>query len=125
MAGWLGGWVGGWLVDRLLYKTAVYGRTFWGSNPSGCPAHLTSPAQSHLGPAVQIKPPQGSGCEDTQQAGLSRYSARHDGVWTEPIRVLPPPSGPPSAAASTVQGVGEARSRASDKIEKENYTRLF
>ena len=72
-------------------KTAVGDRTFWGSNPSGCPARLTSPLQSHLGPADQIKPPQGGGCEDTQQAGLSRHPARHSGVWTGPIHAAAGP----------------------------------
>ena len=84
-------------------KTVVGDRTFWGSNPSGCPARLTSPPQSHLGPAVQIKPLRSGGCEDAPPAGLSRYPARHDGVWTGPIHVLPAPSGLPTVAASMVQ----------------------
>ena len=93
MSGESAGPVCGWMerVWAGALETAVDGRTFWGSNPSGCPVRLTSPPQSHLGPAVQIKPLQGGGCEDTQQAGLSRCLARHGGVWTRPIRAAASP----------------------------------
>ena len=102
MSGESAGPVCGWMerVWAGALETAVDGRTFWGSNPSGCPARLTSPPQSHLGPAVQIKPLRSGGCEDAQPTGLSRYPARHGGVWTGPIHVLPAPSGPPTMAAS-------------------------
>ena len=105
MSGESAGPVCGWMerVWAGALETAVDGRTFWGSNPSGCPARLTSPPQSHLGPAVQIKPLRSGGCEDAQPTGLSRYPARHGGVWTGPIHVLPAPSGLPTVAASMVQ----------------------